>query len=163
MYFAVDANLSIFDSDAIQVCVFPVSFYDSAISAQCKPWVASKCTATGCYQPITGSQLTFGEATCKPRLRHGHLQDVHTSVCGSESHSCLRPSACCNRLYIMTRCCLVTRIGGTYWTLTRQCILSKPWCQSTRLHGVLIQKTVLCMSTDVKTQNVMFFITFMVQ
>ena len=95
----VDANLSIFDSEAIQVCVFAVSFHGSAISAQSNPWVASPCTATGCYQTVTGSQLTFGEATCKPRLRHGHVEDIHTSEYGTESHSCLLPCAYFNRLY----------------------------------------------------------------
>jgi hypothetical protein len=37
VYFVVNANLLILDSDAIQVCVFAVSFYGSAISAQNKP------------------------------------------------------------------------------------------------------------------------------
>jgi hypothetical protein len=145
-----------FLTHAIQVCASAFSFYGSAISAQSKPWVVSPCTATGCYQTVAVSQLSFGEVTCKPRLRHGHVEDIHTSVYGSESHICLRSCAYCNRLYILTRCCLVTRLRRTHYTLTRQRIPSKTWYQSTRLHCVITQKAVLFIFTDFKTPNVMF-------
>ena len=77
LYFVVDVDLLIFDTDTLQFFVFP-RFVLLQCNIRSKQAVRRLSAYGNWLLPDgKGSQLTFGEATCKPKLRHGHVEDIH--------------------------------------------------------------------------------------